>query len=130
VNLGKPVYRPRFQRAEKSSRKPRSEEDYSADHNDDSPSERASKNSSRKALLYELCAAYKWKPPLFDCHREEGPSHLKQFIFKAVVEIRGNAATVVEAFSEPRSSKKSAAEHAAEGALWYLKHLGYVPKKK
>jgi hypothetical protein len=33
-------------------------------------------------------------------------------------------------FGYPKPTKKTAAEHAAEGALWYLKHLGYFPIKK
>lgn len=34
--------------------------------------------------------------------------------------------TLLEAFGEPRTSKKAAAEHAAEGALWYLEKKGYI----
>jgi endoribonuclease Dicer len=30
-----------------------------------------------RSRLYELCAAYCWKPPSFECCKEEGPAHLK-----------------------------------------------------
>lgn len=33
---------------------------------------------------------------------------------------------VIEAYGEPRLKKKDAAEHAAEGALWFLKKEGYL----
>ena len=33
---------------------------------------------------------------------------------------------ILECFGGPRTKKKAAAEHAAEGALWYLKHEGYL----
>jgi hypothetical protein len=36
--------------------------------------------------------------------------------------------TILECFGAPQLKKKTAAEHAAEGALWYLKHSGYSPK--
>lgn len=35
-----------------------------------------------------------------------------------------------EFYGEPRAKKKDAAEHAAEGALWYLKHEGFIWDKK
>lgn len=30
-----------------------------------------------RSRLHEICAANSWKPPLFECCTEEGPSHLK-----------------------------------------------------
>ncbi|KAI3437202.1 uncharacterized protein J3R85_005635 [Psidium guajava] len=89
------------------------------------------KSGSAKAKLYELCAANKWKLPCFECYKEEGPSHLRQFSFKVTTEVKDESrVTILECLSAPRSKKKAAAEHAAEGALWYLKHLGYSPKKR
>ncbi|KAK3411105.1 hypothetical protein EUGRSUZ_J03093 [Eucalyptus grandis] len=87
-------------------------------------------NESAKAKLYELCAANKWKLPCFECYKEEGPSHSRQFSFKVITEVKDESrVTLLECFSAPRSKKKAAAEHAAEGALWYLKHLGYCSKE-
>ncbi|KAG6781487.1 hypothetical protein POTOM_014396 [Populus tomentosa] len=85
---------------------------------------------SAKSQLLEILAANKWKPPLFECFKEEGPCHKKLFTYKVVIGIEGEASTVLECFGYPKSTKKTAAEHAAEGALWYLKHLGYFPIKK
>ncbi|KAI6672029.1 hypothetical protein NL676_006914 [Syzygium grande] len=88
-------------------------------------------SGSAKAKLYEICARNKWKLPCFECYKEEGPSHLRQFSFKVITEVKDESrVTILECFSAPRSKKKDAAEHAAEGALWYLKHLGYSPKKR
>jgi len=42
------------------------------------------------------------------------------------VEIEDAEDVVLECFGEPRAKKKDAEEHAAEGALWYLKHDGYL----
>jgi hypothetical protein len=49
-----------------------------------------------------------------------------RFTFKVVVEIEDAEDVVLECFGEPRAKKKDAEEHAAEGALWYLKHDGYL----
>ncbi|GMN49922.1 hypothetical protein TIFTF001_019101 [Ficus carica] len=82
-----------------------------------------------KSDLHEICAANKWKPPLFECCTEEGPCHLKMFTFKVTVEIReASSSTVLECFSAPQPRKKSAIDHAAEGTLWFLRHLGYFSK--
>lgn len=35
-------------------------------------------NVSEKSRLYELCTANCWKPPVFECCQEMGPSHLKE----------------------------------------------------
>ncbi|GMP35538.1 hypothetical protein CsSME_00007933 [Camellia sinensis var. sinensis] len=80
---------------------------------------------SAKSRLHEICAANCWKPPSFKCCKEIGPSHLKEFIFKVSVDIE-EASDVIAAFGAPHSRKKDAAEHAAEGALWYLKNAGYL----
>ncbi|KAH7547457.1 hypothetical protein FEM48_Zijuj01G0312000 [Ziziphus jujuba var. spinosa] len=54
---------------------------------------------------------------------------MKMFTFKVLVEIKEASNTVVlECFGAPQSKKKTAVEHAAEGALWYLKHVGYSSK--
>jgi len=31
-----------------------------------------------RSFLYELCAAYYWKPPEFELCKDEGPSHLRK----------------------------------------------------
>ncbi|XP_028190186.1 dicer-like protein 4 isoform X5 [Glycine soja] len=35
-------------------------------------------SGTARSRLYELCAAYCWKPPSFECCKKEGPDHLKQ----------------------------------------------------
>ncbi|KAJ4951048.1 hypothetical protein NE237_027880 [Protea cynaroides] len=87
-------------------------------------------SGSAKSCLYEICAFNYWKPPTFECCKEEGPSHLKLFTVKATVEIEEASKTDVECFSTPQPSKRAAAEHAAEGVLWYLKNQGYLPKEE
>ncbi|XVE91230.1 hypothetical protein DITRI_Ditri20bG0137600 [Diplodiscus trichospermus] len=88
------------------------------------------KEASAKSQLYEICAAKNWKLPVYECCKEEGPSHMKLFTFKVVVEIQEASTTILECFSDPRSKKKMAADHAAEGALWYLRHVGYFHEKR
>lgn len=78
---------------------------------------------SAKACLHQLCTAKHWKQPRFHCCNEEGPAHHKLFSFKVVVSSE-EGWTIVECLGNPRSSKKAAAEDAAEGALWCLKHMG------
>ncbi len=53
---------------------------------------------------------------------------LNRFNFKVIFEIKEATTTVLECFGAPRFRKKEAAEHAAEGALWYLKHIGFSLK--
>lgn len=48
-----------------------------------------------------------------------------RFRFRVTVEIEEKSRVLV-AFGEPRLRKKDAAEHAAEGALWFLKKDGYL----
>ncbi|KAM5548130.1 dicer-like protein 4 [Rosa sericea] len=79
-----------------------------------------------KSRLHETCVANYWEPPEFECCKEEGPGHIKSFTFKVTVKIDDVSDTLLEAFGEPRTSKKAAAEHAAEGALWYLEKKGYI----
>ncbi|XP_054780011.1 ribonuclease 3-like protein 1 [Prosopis cineraria] len=88
------------------------------------------KQGSARSNLYEVCAANHWKPPAFDCCKEEGPSHQKIFTFKVIIEIEAGMKTTIECFGSPHQKKKTAADHAAEGALWFLKHQGHVRKKK
>ncbi|XP_022721072.1 ribonuclease 3-like protein 1 [Durio zibethinus] len=93
--------------------------------------EDALKTASAKSQLYEICSANKWNFPLYECCKEEGPSHRKLFTFKVVVEIKeASTTTILECFSDPHSKKKMAADHAAEGALWYLEHVGHFPPIK
>ncbi|KAJ8634847.1 hypothetical protein MRB53_009114 [Persea americana] len=79
-----------------------------------------------RSRLYEICTANRWSPPEFICCKEEGPSHLKLFTYKVTVEVKvGSKINVVECLGGPKPRKKAAAEHAAEGALWYLRGLGH-----
>uniref|UniRef100_A0A0D9W711 Dicer-like protein 4 n=1 Tax=Leersia perrieri TaxID=77586 RepID=A0A0D9W711_9ORYZ len=81
-----------------------------------------------RSFLFELCAANYWKPPEFKLCKEEGPSHLPMFTYKVVVEIKGTSATLLECYSDAKLQKKAAQEHAAQGALWCLRQLKYLPK--
>ncbi|KAK4265332.1 hypothetical protein QN277_026397 [Acacia crassicarpa] len=83
------------------------------------------KETSR-SRLYEFCAANCWKPPLFECCKEEGPDHLKLFTFKVILEIEEASNMILECVGAPQSKKKEAAESAAEGAFWYLEKEGYL----
>lgn len=53
---------------------------------------------------------------------------LCRFTFKVTVKIDDSSDTVLEGFGAPHTSKKAAAEHSAEGALWYLEKAGYIEK--
>lgn len=86
-------------------------------------------SASAKSLLYETCGANYWKPPIFECCKETGPGHLKQFTFKAVVEVSEALPKMLESYGKPLSRKKDAAESAAEGVLFYLKEAGYLGDK-
>ncbi|MQM00929.1 hypothetical protein Taro_033676 [Colocasia esculenta] len=79
-----------------------------------------------RSKLFEICAANYWKPPSFLCCKEEGECHLKMFTYRVTVTVEAASSTVLECFSEPKPRKKAAQEHAAEGVLWYLKHMGYL----
>ncbi|CAA7019997.1 unnamed protein product [Microthlaspi erraticum] len=81
---------------------------------------------SAKSVLHEICASKRWKAPVYECCKAEGPSHMRLFTYKVVVEtenIESSGKTVLECFGDPKGKKKAAAEHAAEGALWYLEHV-------
>lgn len=89
----------------------------------------APRQISAKSQLHEVCAAKKWKGPVYKCCKEEGPSHIRLFTFKVVIEME-NESRILECFGAPHSRKKEAAEHAAEGALWYLQRAGYIQLNK
>ncbi|KAI4355799.1 hypothetical protein L6164_004539 [Bauhinia variegata] len=110
---------------------------------------RGIKKGSARSNLYDICAASHWNTPIFECCKEEGPSHQRivpafsilllkiwrkfshpRFTFKVLIEIETESKTIMECFGAPCPTKKTAADHAAEGALWYLKHEGYVSKKQ
>lgn len=59
-----------------------------------------------------------------------GEYDLHRFTYKVTFEVPGHTPTILECLSSPMPKKKAAAEHAAEGALWYLRHLGYLPDVK
>ncbi|KAK8581994.1 hypothetical protein V6N12_072193 [Hibiscus sabdariffa] len=83
----------------------------------DSQSKGESHNRTSRSQLYEICAINCWKPPLFECCKEEGPSHLRSFTYRVILEIEDAPDMILECFSSPQTTKKAAAEHAAEGAL-------------
>ncbi|XAR67832.1 hypothetical protein NMG60_11002753 [Bertholletia excelsa] len=83
--------------------------------------------SSSKSRLYEICVANHWDPPLFECSENDGQGHRKLFTSKVTVELQLKDSTkILECRGAPQPRKKSAEQHAAEGALWYLRHLGYL----
>ncbi|KAL3535967.1 hypothetical protein ACH5RR_004428, partial [Cinchona calisaya] len=81
---------------------------------------------SPKSRLHEICAINYWRPPTFECLKETGPGHLKEFMFKVVVQIGDAFDQRLECYGQPRATKKDAEQDAAEGALWYLKGKGYL----
>ncbi|XVF35510.1 hypothetical protein REPUB_Repub18cG0151900 [Reevesia pubescens] len=92
----------------------------------DSLSRGESHTRTARSQLYEICAGNYWKPPLFECCKEEGPSHLRSFTYRVILEREEAPDMILECFGGSRTTKKAAAEHAAEGALWYLKNEGYL----
>lgn len=86
------------------------------------------KKGHARSTLYEICAANHWKPPVFECCKEEGPSHRRMFTFKVVVEIEASR-NIIECYGAPHPKKKAAADHAAEGALLYLKVCSMCSEK-
>ncbi|XP_027329743.1 dicer-like protein 4 [Abrus precatorius] len=86
----------------------------------------SSRTGTARSRLYELCAAFCWKPPTFECCKEEGPDHLKIFTCKVTLEMEENPDMIFEFIGEPKSKKKDASESAAEGAFWYLQQEGYM----
>ncbi|XP_057416862.1 dicer-like protein 4 isoform X3 [Lotus japonicus] len=85
------------------------------------------RTATATSRLYEVCAAYGWKPPSFECCKEEGPDHQKIFTIKVTLEIEEIPDMIFEFVGEPLLKKKDAAKSAAEGALWYLQQKGYLP---
>nr|AIE15766.1 Dicer-like protein 4a [Salvia miltiorrhiza] len=92
----------------------------------DSNGKGAPTNVSAKSRLYELCTSNCWRPPVFECCQEVGPSHLKEFLFKVMLEMEEMPNEAFEFYGELRARKKDAAETAADAALWYLEHEGYI----
>ncbi|KAH9603173.1 hypothetical protein KSS87_008418 [Heliosperma pusillum] len=88
--------------------------------------EGGSRQKTAKARLNEICVAKCWAPPSYECCREEGPSHLKLFMFKVVVVIEEAQVVMLECVGQCQAKKKEAAEEAAKGALWYLTKEGYI----
>lgn len=88
----------------------------------------SSRKTTAKLRLNEFCVANCWRPPLYECCKEEGPGHLKMFTFKVVIVMEDVEDVSLECFGRPQAKKKAAAEEAAKGALWYLKKAGYFPK--
>ncbi|KAL8497779.1 hypothetical protein ACS0TY_021203 [Phlomoides rotata] len=86
--------------------------------------------ATAKSRLYEMCTANCWKPPVFECFQEMGPSHLREFCFKVVLEMGERPNERFEFYGAARAKKKDAAENVAQGALWYLQHQGYIWDKK
>ncbi|CAN0919701.1 Endoribonuclease Dicer homolog 4 [Linum grandiflorum] len=85
---------------------------------------------SEKQMLHEFCSVKQWKPPVYECCFEDGPSHRKTFICKVMVEVaveKAESCTILECYSNPMPQKKAAAEHASSGAIWCLKKLGCLP---
>ncbi|XP_010537900.1 PREDICTED: ribonuclease 3-like protein 1 [Tarenaya hassleriana] len=79
-----------------------------------------------KSQLHELCVKRHWKAPVYECCNDKGPCHMRLYTCKVVIEVKeSSSTTVLECFGSPCSKKKLAAEHAAEGALWYLKQMGH-----
>uniref|UniRef100_A0A0D9XDR2 DRBM domain-containing protein n=1 Tax=Leersia perrieri TaxID=77586 RepID=A0A0D9XDR2_9ORYZ len=74
--------------------------------------------------LHKICSAIRWDKPSYD-FEEQGPSHLKLFTCKVTIHVDTVTNTIVECISEPKRFKKAAQEHAAQGALWYLKIVGH-----
>ncbi|CAA7398025.1 unnamed protein product [Spirodela intermedia] len=80
-----------------------------------------------RAKLFEVCARNYWRRPSFSCWKEEGESHLKTFAFKVIVEVEAASRTIIESFGDCKPRKKEAQDHAAEGALWCLGSMGFLP---
>lgn len=100
--------------------------DLSLHRNELASDQGAQYTPTARSRLFEICTANRWSPPEFICCKEEGPSHLKLFTYKVTVEVKvGSKINVVECLGGPKPKKKAAAEHAAEGALWYLRGLGH-----
>lgn len=51
---------------------------------------------------------------------------VNRFTYKVVMEIDEMPDEIFEFYGEPQAKKKDAAHSAANGALWYLKHEGFL----
>ncbi|CAI9261804.1 unnamed protein product [Lactuca saligna] len=114
-----------------SAKTPPLSRDSLAINSPSSPIPRDPVKLTARSCLYELCAKSRWKRPVFTCCNENGPTNLRSFTYKAVVEMKeedSKSWILVECIGKPQFNKKNAADSAAEGVLWYLVHLGY-PKK-
>ncbi|KAJ4801976.1 Double-stranded RNA-binding domain (DsRBD)-containing protein [Rhynchospora pubera] len=77
-----------------------------------------------KLRLFDICSTNKWNCPVYElCEMGSGQNNM--FTYKVTVLIDTYSLTVLEAFSAPNCQREAAEVHAAEGALWYLRHLGY-----
>ncbi|XP_010495321.1 PREDICTED: dicer-like protein 4 [Camelina sativa] len=85
-----------------------------------------SSSRTAKSLLHETCVANCWRPPNFECCEQEGPGHLKSFTYKVIVEVEDAPNMTLECYGDARPTKKGAAEHAAQAAMWCLKHSGFL----
>ncbi|MED6210836.1 hypothetical protein PIB30_067909 [Stylosanthes scabra] len=83
------------------------------------------KKRPARSYLHHICAANHWRPPLFECYKQDGPSHHIMFTFKVTIEIQDALSNIIECYGAPHPKKKTAADHAADGALWYLNNIGY-----
>lgn len=79
-------------------------------------------------LLLVVRSFFKWKfcSQLLYCFLIHSIQILYRFTFKVVVKIEEAPDMILECFGSPHGNKKAAAEHAAEGALWYLRNGGYI----
>ncbi|XP_015696564.1 endoribonuclease Dicer homolog 4-like isoform X2 [Oryza brachyantha] len=75
--------------------------------------------------LRNICSATRWKEPSYE-FEEQGPAHDKLFTCKVTIHVDTVTNTILECISEPKRYKKAAQEHAAQGALWYLKIFGHA----
>ncbi|KAF0911456.1 hypothetical protein E2562_008327 [Oryza meyeriana var. granulata] len=82
-------------------------------------------NELSRLRLHKICSATHWKEPSYD-FKEQGPSDLRLFTCKVTIHVDTVTNTIVECISEPKRYKKAAQEHAAQGALWYLKIFGHA----
>ncbi|XP_019453233.1 PREDICTED: dicer-like protein 4 isoform X2 [Lupinus angustifolius] len=128
INIPTPSAKPVGQRLQSSPKERLSETIETNGCDNDSLRTDSLNKGTARSRLYEFCAGNCWKPPLFECCKEEGPDHLKLFTFKATLEIEEAPDVVFLFIGEPKSKKKDAAESAAEGAFWYLHKEGYIPK--
>lgn len=49
-----------------------------------------------------------------------------RFAYKVTVEVEAASRTIIESFGDLKPRKKAAQDHAAEGALWCMKNMGFL----